>query len=595
MEAIEKRYAGYKESKKVHKTLLKQQFENFAASSSETLDQTFNRLQKLTIQLEIQGEVIKQEDINLKLLRSLPSEWKTHALIWKNKAEIETISLDDFTNNTSNTNEADNTAYGVSTAHIQEDLEQINPDNLEEMDLHWEMAMLTIRDRRVKDTTAREKAVVSENIRRDANAVKALACWETNAILLVMKIMMVDLFPLEMVKVEYLEKNGVAERKNRTLIEAARTMLVDSKLPTTFWAEAVNTACYVLNRALVIKPHNKTPHELIRGRPPLIDFMKPFGCPVTILNIRDYLGMFDEKANEGFFIRYSVVSKAMRVFNKRTRIVEETLNIRFLKNAPNVKENRPNWLFDIDSLTISMTYVLVVAVFQTNDIAGTKDNIVEDQAEKKKEHEQEYILIPIFTTDPLISQGPKDSAVNVRKKATEVHESQVSKNGKHDDQVTRSGLERILQQERQTEHINRTNSFNTISLPVNTAGPTFVNAASPSPINAAGTPTSTYAFKEHPFERFSPFKNEFSLPHVPIVTLINDTGIFGNAYDDEAVEKEVDVNNVVSSYTIPDAPLIKFLKDHPKDQVIVKDKQEKDKIETKTGSVEKPGNVKVQS
>nr|GEZ04301.1 putative ribonuclease H-like domain-containing protein [Tanacetum cinerariifolium]GFA18194.1 putative ribonuclease H-like domain-containing protein [Tanacetum cinerariifolium] len=79
------------------------------------------------------------------------------------------------------------------------------------------------------------------------------------------------------------QQNGVAERKYITLIEAARTMLVDSKFPIIFWAD---TACYVLNRALVTKPHNKTPYELIRGRPPLIDFMKPFGCPVTILNTR---------------------------------------------------------------------------------------------------------------------------------------------------------------------------------------------------------------------------------------------------------------------------------------------------------------------
>nr|GFA13343.1 copia protein [Tanacetum cinerariifolium] len=99
MKAIEKRYGGNKESKKVQKILLKQQYENFAASSSETSDQTFNRLEKLISQLEIQGEVIEQEDINLKLLRSLPSEWKTHALIWRNKGEIETISLDDLYNN----------------------------------------------------------------------------------------------------------------------------------------------------------------------------------------------------------------------------------------------------------------------------------------------------------------------------------------------------------------------------------------------------------------------------------------------------------------------------------------------------------------
>nr|GEV18209.1 hypothetical protein [Tanacetum cinerariifolium] len=104
--------------------------------------------------------------------------------------------------------------------------------------------------------------------------------------------------------------------------------------------------------------------------------------------------------------------------------------------------------------------------------------------------------------------------------------------------------------------------------PVNTDGPSFVNAASPSSINVVGTPASTNAFEEHPFKRFSPFKNAFSLPHVPIVTLINDTRNFGNAYADEVVEEEVDMNNVVLFYTIPDAPLTKFLKDHPKDQVI---------------------------
>ncbi|GJV57808.1 putative ribonuclease H-like domain-containing protein [Tanacetum coccineum] len=94
------------------------------------------------------------------------------------------------------------------------------------------------------------------------------------------------------------QQNGVAERKNRTLIEAARTMLADSKLPTTFWAEAVSTACYVQNRVLVVKPHNKTPYELFRGIKPAIGFMKPFGCHVTILNTLDKLGKFDGKSDD---------------------------------------------------------------------------------------------------------------------------------------------------------------------------------------------------------------------------------------------------------------------------------------------------------
>nr|GEU76519.1 ribonuclease H-like domain, reverse transcriptase, RNA-dependent DNA polymerase [Tanacetum cinerariifolium] len=86
------------------------------------------------------------------------------------------------------------------------------------------------------------------------------------------------------------QQNGVAKRKNRTLIEAARTMLADSKFPTTFWAEAINTACYVQNKVLVIKPHNKTPYELFLGRKPTLSFMRAFGCPITILNSLDHLG-----------------------------------------------------------------------------------------------------------------------------------------------------------------------------------------------------------------------------------------------------------------------------------------------------------------
>ncbi|GJU39637.1 ribonuclease H-like domain-containing protein [Tanacetum coccineum] len=140
------------------------------------------------------------------------------------------------------------------------------------------------------------------------------------------------------------QQNGVAERKNRTLIEAARTMLVDSKLPTTFRLKQL-----------------------------------------TLLAM-DHLGKFDGKADEAYIVGYSVT------------------------------RNGPDWLFDVDSLTISMNYVPVVAGNQTNGIAGTKDNIVAGQAQKEKEPEQEYIIIPLYTTDPLISQGPKDSEENARMK-----------------------------------------------------------------------------------------------------------------------------------------------------------------------------------
>ncbi|GJX79113.1 ribonuclease H-like domain-containing protein [Tanacetum coccineum] len=104
------------------------------------------------------------------------------------------------------------------------------------------------------------------------------------------------------------QQNRVAKRMNRTLIEAARTMLADSLLPTTFWAEAVNTACYIFNRIRVTKPQNKTPYELLFGHKPMISYIRPFGCHVTILDTLSVLGKFDGKSDEGFLVGTSAVT-----------------------------------------------------------------------------------------------------------------------------------------------------------------------------------------------------------------------------------------------------------------------------------------------
>ncbi|GKA21473.1 putative ribonuclease H-like domain-containing protein, partial [Tanacetum coccineum] len=133
------------------------------------------------------------------------------------------------------------------------------------------------------------------------------------------------------------QQNGVAERRNKTLIEAARTMLADSKTPT-------------------------------------LSFMRPFGCPDTILNTKDHLGKFDGKADEGFFVAYSLNSKAFRVFNSRTMIVEENLHIRFSESTPNAVGSGPDWLFDIDALTRTMNYEPIVAGTQSNGFADLKSS-----------------------------------------------------------------------------------------------------------------------------------------------------------------------------------------------------------------------------
>ncbi|GJX12361.1 ribonuclease H-like domain-containing protein [Tanacetum coccineum] len=133
------------------------------------------------------------------------------------------------------------------------------------------------------------------------------------------------------------QQNGVAERMNRTLIKAARTMLADSLLPTTFWAEAVSTACYILNRVRVTKPQNKTPYELLFGHKPVISYIRPFGCHVTILDTLSVLGKFDGISDEGFLVGYSLNSKAYRVYNLVTKRVEVNLHVNFLEEKPNVK------------------------------------------------------------------------------------------------------------------------------------------------------------------------------------------------------------------------------------------------------------------
>ncbi|GKA85060.1 ribonuclease H-like domain-containing protein [Tanacetum coccineum] len=140
-----------------------------------------------------------------------------------------------------------------------------------------------------------------------------------------------------------------------------------------------------------------------------LSFMRPFGCPVTILNTLDHLGKFDGKADEGFFVGYSVNSKAFRVFNSRTRIVEETLHITFLKNKSNVAGSGPEWLFDIDTLTKSMNYEPAVVGNQSNGIAGTKACENAGKAKVETEPGKDYILLPFLTQDLPFSSSLKDS------------------------------------------------------------------------------------------------------------------------------------------------------------------------------------------
>jgi hypothetical protein len=125
------------------------------------------------------------------------------------------------------------------------------------------------------------------------------------------------------------QQNGVVERKNRSLQEMARTMMNEYNLPKYFWAEAVNTACYVINRVVIRSKLKKTPYELWIGRSLNIGYFKVFGCRCFILNEKNNLGKFDAKSDEGIFLGYSMNSKAYRVYNKRSLTIEESMHVVF--------------------------------------------------------------------------------------------------------------------------------------------------------------------------------------------------------------------------------------------------------------------------
>ncbi|GKD66893.1 ribonuclease H-like domain-containing protein, partial [Tanacetum coccineum] len=228
-------------------------------------------------------------------------------------------------------------------------------------------------------------------------------------------------------------------------------------------------------------------------------------------NTLDPLGKFDEKADEGFFVGYSINSKSFRVFNTRTRKVEENLHINFLENKPNIARSGPDWLFNINLLTNSMNYKPVTTRNQTNKNAGIKDNV--DAVPT-----QQYILLPLLYDSP---QSSKDAvADDAGKKTNEELANEGERYGqekeggalnKEDDQNVqdfRVALDNLLVQQKKG-YVNNTNRDSTISPSVSTTGQSFTNAD--------------------------------DLPTDPLMSDLEDTvdllntGIFSGAYDDEDV------------------------------------------------------------
>ncbi|GJV06963.1 putative ribonuclease H-like domain-containing protein [Tanacetum coccineum] len=351
------------------------------------------------------------------------------------------------------------------------------------------------------------------------------------------------------------QQNGVAERKNRTLIEAARTMLADSFLPNTFWAEAVSTACYVLNRVLVTKPHNKIPYELLTGKIPIISYIRPFGCHVTILNTIDHLGKFAGKSDEGFLVGYSLQSKAFRVYNLETKRVEENLHITFLENKPNVAGKGPTWLFDLDYLTDFINYHLVSLKNQANlhagqqeanQNAGTEDIIDAGNSNKEDESAQDCFVLPIWpfyssTITPALKSDDKSEGPREEEQVFMDELERLKRQEKEANEEARKKFETLVIQEGVSKP-SSTNLFSTVSIPAKASSTNLVNIVS-IPISTA-SPNEGISLSDPT----NPKEDDSEIPPLEDIFQNSTDGIFTtSSYDDEgAVADFTNLETVVN-------------------------------------------------
>ncbi|GJU11806.1 putative ribonuclease H-like domain-containing protein [Tanacetum coccineum] len=366
------------------------------------------------------------------------------------------------------------------------------------------------------------------------------------------------------------QQNGVAERMNRTLIEAARTMLADSLLPTTFWAEAVSTACYIFNRVRVTKPQNKTPYELLFGHKPIISYIRPFGCHVTILDTLSVLGKFDGKSDEGFLVGYSLNSKAYRVYNLVTKRVEVNLHVNFLEDKPNVKGVGYRWMFDIDYLTDSMNYIPVSLENQANPHACTseKTNIAgtsqtpQSKASEEKDEDVELIVVPSAVTIPEEIDDSRTSSTKSKKEkilADPQQEEKVSSTDTSEDNPKIQAFRRELEQIA-LKHLGTVPENNSTSTPSVNTGSQTVN-------------TGRLDHDDSPMP-------ELEIFHKP------ETGIFDEAsYDEEGVI--TDFNSLPTEIEVSPTPILRIHNIHPKSQILGNPKsvvQTRSKVQTKSGA-----------
>ncbi|GJS73970.1 putative ribonuclease H-like domain-containing protein [Tanacetum coccineum] len=494
------------------------------------------RLQKLISQLEIQGETISQEGMNLKLLRSLPSEWKTHALIWRNKVEIKTISLDDLYNNlniyelelkdSTNTSQNSQNVVFVSSNSTNSNNSTNEADNIillmelvllilkKKMDLQWKMAMLIIRARRFIKRIGRNLDVNGQRVGFDGSKVECYNCHKYGH------------FARECRAPRNQENRGREINRRTVIVETpTENALVahngirgydwsyqaEEELPTNFTLMAhTSSGNKVTNKFKTRLRYNAASSTV--DSPIVESFVNSFEM---LENQENNKSKYDKgyHAVSATFYRNSFPSNLKIMF--MDEIVEsENMDVITIVTPSNGKKVESN--------------------HETDDVKSNGD-AVEPKTVRKNNFRPP--VIEDWNSD---DDSPKESEKDSGMKPTEEDVSGALNKDGEDDQATRNTW-------------------------LVTAGPSFTNDDPSSPVNVV---EASNAFKEHLFERFSPLKNAFILPPVSNVTLMDDTEFFGNAYDDEDVGADADLKNLETTINVSHISTTRIYKDHPKDQII---------------------------
>ncbi|KAJ9562028.1 hypothetical protein OSB04_007188 [Centaurea solstitialis] len=209
------------------------------------------------------------------------------------------------------------------------------------------------------------------------------------------------------------QQNGMVERKNKTLVEAARTMLNASGLPLTFWAEAVSAACYTQNRSLVVKKFEKTPYQLLHNKRPNIKFFHVFGCKCYVLNNREPIGKFDPTGDYAIFIDYSLDSVAYRVYIPRSRIIVSSYFMNGTKMNLIQTEPLQMTIASVDATrAFAEVHPVTDASPQSTIISGPSISNTPPSISLQPENSQSSIIPEAsLTQDPTISEKPSDDPI----------------------------------------------------------------------------------------------------------------------------------------------------------------------------------------